>query len=99
MNTVMTKFQTQNPQHVEWLKELFSSMRKSTMNAKENSLYETMNANPFGVAFNQKEFLNLPEIHFGLAMKYAEAVLNGTAYIPPGGSPEAQQTGPFGSIL
>ena len=79
MNTIAQKFQTQNQQHVEWLAKLFESMKNQSTNVKENQLYRTMKSNPFGVTIKESDYLDIPEVHFVLSMRYAQDVLAGTA--------------------
>lgn len=94
------KFQTQNPEHIQWLKNLFATTKTLTQQKKnDDSLYALMDNNPFGIKFKKTDYLSIPEIHFGMAMKYAESVLDGTAYTPPTTAVGGRRGGPFGPII
>ena len=80
-------FDPLNRDHVLWLKEL--SVISETMKVRDPleqekvmrglNLESLLKRNPMGVSINPLEF---PMTHFGLAMLYTNAVLNGKAWIP-----------------
>ena len=73
-------FDANRPDHVMWLKDLYGL-------AKSNSpqIINKFVNNPLGVHADPKDkefMLGWIEIHFGLGMKYAQAVLENNAWIP-----------------
>lgn len=52
---------------------------------RHHALVIEINSNPMGVKLDNRDALMWVEIHFGVAMKYARAVLNGEAVIPATG--------------
>ena len=70
-------FDVTSQDHVLWLK----AIHLATKNGQAPDTL--MNSNPFGVTVAKKEMLEWVDVMFSLAMKYAMAVLEGTAWIPP----------------
>jgi hypothetical protein len=52
---------------------------------RHQALVTEINSNPMGVKLDNRDALMWVEIHFGIAMKYARAVLSGEAVIPATG--------------
>ena len=64
--------------HVMWLKRVDDAMVRA--HSGKVDFMKIVNDNPFNAS--EKNPLNWAEIHFSLAMKYTQAVLRGTAFIP-----------------
>lgn len=81
MNPLIKYFDPQDKKHVYWLKRIYTMAKANNM-AK---MIDIMADNPMNVKVDKKdkEFaLGCIELHFGLGMKYAEHVLDGTAWTP-----------------
>lgn len=83
---ILKAFDPMNPSHVTWLKDLSKISEIVNMSPIEQEKYFRKNSiktisenNPIGLPIDPTEF---PMVHFGLAMKYANAVLNNEAWIP-----------------
>ena len=63
--------------HVLWLRKMTREMDKIDMTRRLN-LDEMVNSNPLGVKMNNS--LDWVFIHFGIAMAYTKAVLEGRAW-------------------
>ena len=74
---MMTMFNPKLESHVLWLKSLGETMK--SMKGMENVLSQ----NPFKMKIKPTQFLDVPEIHFVLAVKYTDALFQGEAWIPP----------------
>lgn len=72
---IINKFDAQNKDHVKWLKKL----QKVSNNLESRGLGAVCDETPFGTKIKP---MDIPELHFCLAMKYVEAVFNHTAWIP-----------------
>jgi len=73
-------FKPERPDHVMWLKQIYDLAK-----ANSPTILSKFVDNPLGVRADpkDKEFaLGWIEIHFGLGMKYAQAVLEHKAWIP-----------------
>ncbi len=70
-------FDVSDSKHVLWLKELHMST------LAEKSPEALMTNNPFAIKVTEKNMLDWIDIMFATAMKYAMAVLEGRAWLPP----------------
>ena len=78
MGSLSLKFDPTKKEHAEWLKRAGDSFKKS-MREKHNFMAD-VNNNP--VTDEEFKAQDWAQLHFVLAMKYTDAVFNGTAYIP-----------------
>jgi len=78
MSSFSFKFDPTKKEHVEWLKAAGDSFKKSMR--EKNDFMKVVNENPISdEKINPQDWAQL---HFVLAMKYTDAVFDGTAYIP-----------------
>lgn len=90
MSSLTTKFQARDPAHVMWLKTMsvvLDSTKIQDPVAQEKALRKLdlkkmLEKNPMGVKITSEDLMNFPMTHFGLAMIYSNAVLNGEAWVP-----------------
>ena len=90
MSSLTTKFQARDPAHVMWLKTMsvvLDSTKIQDPVAQEKALRKldlkkVLEKNPMGVTITSEDLMNFPMTHFGLAMIYSNAVLNGEAWVP-----------------
>lgn len=78
MGSLSLKFDPTKKEHAEWLKRTGDSFKKS-MREKHNFMAD-VNNNP--VTDEEIKPQDWAQLHFVLAMKYTDAVFDGTAYIP-----------------
>lgn len=78
-------FDCNNEEHVMWLKEVGQGMAKLTSGEKYDVIKD-VNKNPLPGKPKMDNPMDWAYIHFQLAMKYTNAVLNGEAFIPYGKS-------------
>ena len=76
-------FNCNNEKHVMWLKEIGIGMAKVTGGEKYD-IIAAVNDNPIPGKPKMNNPIDWAYIHFQLAMKYANAVLNNDAFIPSG---------------
>lgn len=81
MTDFVRNFDCKNEAHVMWLKEVSQGMVKVSAGEKFD-ITKIANNNPLEGKPKMKNPLDMAEVHFMLAMKYATAVLNGEAFIP-----------------
>ena len=74
-------FDCRNEGHVMWLKEVGQGMAKIST-GKRFDIANLVNNNPLPGNPNMKNVADWAYIHFQLAMKYANAVLNCEAFVP-----------------
>ncbi len=74
------KFDPSNAAHVLWLSKFFDFAE--TLATKRNNIDDFINTNPMGIVVKQEEMLEWVQIHFTVAMKYSQAVLKGSAFVP-----------------
>ena len=74
-------FDCKNEKHVMWLKEVGAGMAKVSTGEKYD-ISRTVNNNPLPGNPKMSNPMDWAYIHFQLAMKYANAVLNCDAFIP-----------------
>ena len=74
----LKEFDPMNPKHVIWLRELTIGIKNMdvSMGHKMGSL---MNKNPFNVKIPMEAFI---DVHAGISIKYAGAVLEKKAWLP-----------------
>jgi arsenate reductase-like glutaredoxin family protein len=78
MSSFSFKFDPTKKEHVEWLKAAGDSFKKSMR--EKNDFMKVVNENPISdEKINPQDWAQL---HFVLAMKYTDAVFDGTAHIP-----------------
>lgn len=80
-------FDPKQKSHVIWLKKMTDLADSMGDPKKHMSLVAEVNSNPMGVKLDNRDALMWVEIHFGVAMKYTRAVLNGNAVVPMTGRP------------
>lgn len=78
-------FDPKQKSHVVWLKKMTDLADAMGDPKRHMSLVSEINSNPMGVKLDNRDALMWVEIHFGIAMKYSRAVLNGEAIIPATG--------------
>lgn len=74
------QFDPTNSSHVLWLSKMFDFTEKLATNRLD--IDSVLNKNPMGIVVKKEEMIDWVQIHFTVAMKYAQAVLKGTAFIP-----------------
>jgi len=74
-------FDCKNEKHVMWLKEVGAGMAKVSTGEKYD-ISRTVNNNPLPGNPKMSNPMDWAYIHFQLAMKYTNAVLNCDAFIP-----------------
>ncbi len=82
MANFVKEFDSKNEYHVMWLKEIGHAMAK-TSGGKKVDIIGIVNENPLPGKPTMSNVMDWAYIHFQLAMKYANAVLNGEAFVPP----------------
>jgi hypothetical protein len=75
-----SKFDPTNKDHVLWLQKVDDAMVEIMTNNKKMDMVQVVNDNPFKAKI--KNPLEWADAHFQLALKYSQAVLRGTAFIP-----------------
>ena len=76
----VSKFNPKNETHVLWLQKVDDAMKNIVSNTEKIDIVQIVNDNPFKAEI--KTPLDFAEVHFQLAMKYSQAVLRGSAFIP-----------------
>ena len=74
-------FDCKDEKHVTWLKDVGDAMTKITNNEKVD-IISIVNNNPLKGSPTMKNVADWAYVHFQLAMKYTNAVLNSDAFIP-----------------
>ena len=74
-------FNCKNEEHVMWLKKIGNTTGK-TMNGEKIDLVSMVHDNPLPGKPTIENPMDWAYVHFQLCMKYANAVLNGEAFIP-----------------
>lgn len=74
-------FDCKNEKHVMWLKEVGAGMAKVSIGERYD-ISKIVNNNPLTGNPKMSNPMDWAYIHFQLAMKYANSVLNGNAFIP-----------------
>ena len=78
MSSFSFKFDPTKKEHVEWLKAAGDSFKKSMR--EKNDFMKVVNENP--ISDDKINPQDWAQLHFVLAVKYTDAVFDGTAYIP-----------------
>lgn len=86
-------FDPMKQSHVAWLKKMMDIAETMGDPKRHLALVNEINTNPMGVKLDNRDALMWPEIHFGVSMKYAKAVLNSQAIIPATGRAATSTTG------
>jgi len=73
-------FDPEDENHVLWLQEVDDAMNQTTK-GKKLDVKKVINTNPMKT--EEKNMMEWPYTHFQLCMKYSQAVLRGTAFVPP----------------
>lgn len=73
-------FDPADENHVLWLQEVDDAMNQTTK-GKKLDVKKVINTNPMKT--EEKNMMEWPYTHFQLCMKYSQAVLRGTAFVPP----------------
>ncbi|MBT5122732.1 MAG: hypothetical protein HOM38_08410 [Euryarchaeota archaeon] len=76
-------FECQNESHVMWLKKVGGAMARATGGGDKVDIIGIVNDNPIEGNPKMDNPMDWAYIHFQLAMKYTNAVLNGEAFVPP----------------
>jgi hypothetical protein len=75
MKTIINNFDPQNEFHVRWL----NLLSDTAQNMEKARLDQFCDNNPWDVKLNP---LDIPQVHFCLALKYTEAIFKKQAWIP-----------------
>ena len=78
MGSLALKFDPSKKEHAEWLKQAGDSFKKSMR--EKHDFMKDVNDNP--ISDEKIKPQDLAQLHFVLAMKYTDAVFDGSAYIP-----------------
>jgi hypothetical protein len=81
MVNFVKEFDCKDEKHVMWLKKVGSAMAKTTTGEKVD-IIGIVNDNPIRGNPTMNNPMDWAYIHFQLAMKYTNAVLNQDAFIP-----------------
>lgn len=73
-------FDSTNKAHVKWLAKFFKYAKNIAV--MRTPIDEFINTNPMGIHMEQSELMDWIHVHFVLAMKYSQDVLEGHAWIP-----------------
>ena len=76
-------FECKNESHVMWLKKVGGAMARATGDGDKVDVIGIVNDNPIEGKPKMDNPMDWAYIHFQLAMKYTNAVLNGEAFVPP----------------
>lgn len=79
MASIVTKFDPSKEAHVLWLQKVDTAMVGIT-EQKKIHLDKIVNDNP--IVTSKVDMVEWAFTHFQIAMKYSQAVLRGTAFIP-----------------
>jgi hypothetical protein len=76
----VSKFDPTSESHVLWLQKVDDVMNDIMTNKKKMDIVQVVNDNPCKAKI--KNPLDWADVHFQLALKYSQAVLRGSAFIP-----------------
>ena len=91
MEVLLAKnFQANQKDHVLWFQKMFQVMKvlqdpmnsNSQINLKKFNPDKILKENPMKIKVDKVESINFPMIHMAIGLRYAEAVLQGRAWIP-----------------
>jgi hypothetical protein len=85
VSSFIKAFEPAKKDHVVWLKKMTDIAETHGDPKRHQALVTEINSNPMGVKLDHRDALMWVEIHFGVAMKYTQAVLKGEAVIPATG--------------
>lgn len=85
VSSFIKAFDPAKKDHVVWLKKMTDIAETLGDPKRHQALVAEINSNPMGVKLDHRDALMWVEIHFGIAMKYTQAVLKGEAVIPATG--------------
>lgn len=81
MAQFVKNFDCKNENHAMWLKIIGGAMAKS-VNGDPVDMMSAVNSNPLPGNPKIDNPMDFAYVHFQLCMKYANAVLNGEAFVP-----------------
>ena len=81
MVNFIKNFDCRDKTHIMWLKDIGSAMAKTT-NGEKVDIMQIVNNNPIPGHPTMSNPMDWAYIHFQLAMKYTNAVLNCDAFVP-----------------
>jgi len=81
MAEFVKNFDCKDEAHVLWLRDIGQAMAKVTSGEKVD-IEQVVNTNPLTGHPRMKNMMDWAYVHFQLAMKYANAVLNLEAFVP-----------------
>ena len=81
MTEFVKAFDCKDETHVMWLQKVGHVMAQTT-NGKRVDIIGIVNENPLKGKPEMKNVMDWAYVHFQLTMKYANAVLNGQAFVP-----------------
>lgn len=81
MADFVRSFDSKNEAHVAWLRDVGQAMTRIT-NGEKVDIIKMVDDNPLPGHPKVKDVMDWAYIHFQLAMKYSNAVLNCEAYVP-----------------
>ena len=85
----LTKFDPADKSHVAWFKRMCDIGDQMGDPKSQITLVAEINLNPMKVELDHREALEWVHVHFCLGMKYARAVVNRQAWVPPPADPQA----------
>jgi hypothetical protein len=78
----LTAFNPENQEHVTWFKHMIAVAKNFNGTETKIDLVGEIQMNPMKVEFGHSDALEWVHVHFCLAMKYCQAVLDHQAFIP-----------------
>lgn len=81
-STFLKAFEPSNKDHVLWFKRMITVASYFNGTETKIDLVGEIQMNPMKVEFKHSDALEWVHVHFCLAMKYCQAVLDHTAFIP-----------------
>lgn len=80
MSEFLHVFDPKNESHVVWLRDVSRAMKKMGADETRMDFEKIVHANPFKGKVNN--MMDWAYTHFQISMKYANAVLEGEAFVP-----------------
>ena len=74
------EFDPTKSEHVRWLVKFFDF--SENLATKRLDIESVLGTNPMKIHVKKEEMIDWVQIHFMVSMKYANAVLKGSAFIP-----------------
>lgn len=78
----LAAFNPENQEHVNWFKRMIAVASNFNGEEAKIDLVGEIQMNPMKVEFGHDDALQWVHVHFCLAMKYCQAVLDHKAFIP-----------------